>query len=64
MQAEHDQLQARCDEIIAREQRRTTMLFSAMSLFFTVQFGVSYYTIFEVGWLGWDLVEPCTFSVT
>jgi hypothetical protein len=35
-----------------------------MSLWFTLQFGVSYHAIFVVPWLGWDLVEPITYSVT
>jgi len=35
-----------------------------MTAWFTLQFGVSYYTIFVVPWLGWDLVEPVTYSVT
>jgi hypothetical protein len=35
-----------------------------MTAWFTLQFGVSYYAIFMVPWLGWDLVEPITYSVT
>ena len=35
-----------------------------MSLWYTVQFGVSYYTIYCVPWLGWDLVEPVTYSIS
>ena len=35
-----------------------------MSMWFTFQFGISYYTIFEVEWLGWDLVEPWTYSIS
>lgn len=35
----------------------------ALSSFFTLQFGLGYYTIFEVSWLGWDLVEPFTYTV-
>ena len=35
-----------------------------MTAWFTLQFGISYYAIFEVGWLGWDLVEPVTYSVS
>lgn len=34
-----------------------------MTSFFTAQFFTSYYCIFEVEWLGWDLVEPLTYSV-
>jgi hypothetical protein len=64
LEAEYRELKAREQEITAREQRRTTMMITGASLFFTAQFGISYYTIFEVDWLGWDLVEPCTYSVT
>jgi hypothetical protein len=46
------------------EQAKTMRLFSLMSVWFTFQFGISYYTIFEVEWLGWDLVEPFTYSIT
>ena len=35
-----------------------------MTAWFTLQFGVSYYSIFCVPWLGWDLVEPVTYSVS
>ena len=34
-----------------------------MTLFFTLQFGIGYYSIFHVSWLGWDLVEPLTYTV-
>ncbi|OMJ81294.1 hypothetical protein SteCoe_18288 [Stentor coeruleus] len=29
----------------------------------SIQWGFFYYTIYEVDWLGWDLMEPITFSV-
>jgi hypothetical protein len=28
-----------------------------------LQFGVSYYCIYHVDWLGWDLVEPLTYTL-
>ena len=34
-----------------------------MTLFFTAQLGIGYWAIFHVPWLGWDLVEPLTYSV-
>ena len=46
------------------EQRKQKVIFAAMTSWFTVQFGISYYTIFEVDWLGWDLVEPVTYSLS
>lgn len=35
-----------------------------MTAWYSVQFAVSYYTIFCVPWLGWDLVEPFTFTIS
>ena len=34
-----------------------------LTLFFTGQFVGGYYAIFYVPWLGWDLVEPVTYTV-
>jgi len=34
-----------------------------MAGFFTAQFLVGYHAIFNVSWLGWDLVEPLTYTV-
>ena len=35
----------------------------SMAAFFTAQLGIGYYCIFHVPWLGWDLVEPMTYTV-
>lgn len=35
-----------------------------MTMFFTFQFGISGYAIYGVPWLGWDLVEPVTYTVS
>ena len=32
-------------------------------MLFAAQFGISYYCIYEVDWLGWDLVEPITYTI-
>jgi len=32
--------------------------------FFTAQFFGGYYAIYEVDWLGWDLVEPLTYTIS
>jgi hypothetical protein len=42
---------------------RNRLFFTGASIFFAAQFGVSYYCIYEVDWLGWDLVEPLTYSL-
>jgi len=39
-------------------------IFSLLSMYFTLQFGVSYYCIYEVEWIGWDLFEPFTYTVS
>jgi len=57
-------MEGRMTEIKASERQRAKAFFSGMTLFFTLQFGISYYTIFVVPWLGWDLVEPLTYTVS
>ena len=62
-QAEFDKLASRKAEIEAADLARTMWIPRGMTLFFTLQLGIGYYAIFCVPWLGWDLVEPLTFSV-
>ena len=50
-------------EIEEIDRRKTMRIPRAMTLFFTLQFGIGYYSIFHVSWLGWDLVEPLTYTV-
>ena len=50
-------------QLDAKATKRTHLFFQAASLFFTLQFGISYYCIYEVDWLGWDLVEPMTYTL-
>ena len=49
-------------EYEVRAARRNRMMFTTAWALFATQFGVSYYCIYEVDWLGWDLVEPITYS--
>lgn len=51
-------------EIKKSEAKRARFFFGGMTVFFTFQFAISYYAIFVVPWLGWDLVEPMTYTVT
>jgi len=60
---EFEALDARKNEIEQSEKRRHLMQVYAMTAFFTLQFGVGYHAIYNVEWLGWDLVEPLTYSV-
>ena len=50
-------------EIQAKEATKRNALYLGMSGFFTAQFFVGYHCIFNVEWLGWDLVEPVTYTV-
>ena len=63
-QKELDILEARMTEIKASERQRAKAFFGGLTLFFTLQFGLSYHAIFNVAWLGWDLVEPLTYTVS
>ena len=63
-QAEIDVNNKRKAEIEASERRIYTMQVTGLASLAALQFGVSYYAIFCVPWLGWDLVEPLTYSVT
>lgn len=57
-------LEAIKSQLDAKAARRNKLFFSAASIFFASQFGISYYCIYEVDWLGWDLVEPLTYTLT
>jgi hypothetical protein len=63
-QTELEKLTNRLSEIRDKENKKKKVYFTALSSFFTVQFILSYYGIFCVEWLGWDLVEPWTYTVT
>jgi hypothetical protein len=43
--------------------RRTKVYFVSAFVLFAAQFGISFHCIYNVEWLGWDLVEPITYSV-
>ena len=62
-QTEFDNLEKRKNKIENLDMKRTMRIPRAMTLFFTLQFGIGYYSIYHVSWLGWDLVEPLTFTV-
>ena len=46
-----------------QEENKHKLRVAAMTTFFTAQFFAGGYAIFFVDWLGWDLVEPVTFTV-
>lgn len=43
---------------------RNRLFFTSAATFFAAQFGVSYWCIYEVDWIGWDLFEPLTYTLT
>jgi hypothetical protein len=49
--------------IMKKARRRTNALCGAGMSAVLGQWGFFYYTIYEVDWLGWDLMEPITYSV-
>ena len=62
-QNDFDELDAEKQKIEIAEKKKHTLRVYAMTGFFTFQFLIGYHAIFNVGWLGWDLVEPITYSV-
>lgn len=63
LQSEFDAMDKRKKEIEAREGSKRRLMFYGFSTFFTAQFLIGYHAIFNVEWLGWDLVEPLTYTV-
>jgi hypothetical protein len=61
---ELEALEKRLSEIRGAENSKKKIYFTALSTFFTLQFALSYHAIFNVEWLGWDLVEPWTYTVS
>lgn len=54
----------RKEEEIIKSIKGQSNIFCTLGLgFLAAQWGFFYYTIYEVEWLGWDLMEPITFTV-
>ena len=49
--------------LASKSQARNRVFFTSAAMFFAAQFGVSYYCIYEVDWIGWDLFEPLTYTL-
>ena len=58
-----DDLAPEAKSIDRRAQFKTNILFSSIFVASFVEFLIGYYCIYEVDWLGWDLVEPVTYSI-
>lgn len=50
-------------QILKDSERRSTFYIYLLLGLSVAQFAVFYYTIFHVDWLGWDIMEPLTYSV-
>lgn len=57
------ELEAQKAEIDKSAQFKTNLLFSSIFVTCLIEFCVGYYCIYEVDWLGWDLVEPLTYTL-
>ena len=51
------------NKLISRARLRVNLGCLGLLSVFCGQWGFFYYTIYEVEWLGWDLMEPITYSV-
>jgi hypothetical protein len=54
------------EEIVSENEelmaKKTQKFWICASIFSTLQLGIGYYGIYQVEWLGWDPVEPITYS--
>lgn len=58
-----EELQAEKAVVDRSVRMKTNALFSTIFLASLVEFLTGYYCIYEVEWLGWDLVEPLTYTI-
>ena len=47
----------------AKQQRKTNKFYYSITGMCTIQLGLGYHCIENVEWLGWDLVEPLTYTL-
>lgn len=58
-----DQLEKERQDILALAEKRGMRYIYLLLLLTLIQFGGFYWTIFQVDWLGWDIMEPLTYSL-
>lgn len=63
VEKELKKLEALEKKMLARARLRVNLGCLGFLSLFCSQWGFFYYTIYEVEWLGWDLMEPITYSV-
>lgn len=61
---ELNELEVKKTMIDYRAHARTRFFFTLLSGTIFSQLTLSYYGIFMVDWLGWDLIEPLTYTVS
>lgn len=47
-----------------RKKKKHQKFFAGATVFFTAQLGFGYHAIYNVPWLGWDIVEPITYTIS
>lgn len=62
IEQELEKMQQTRDNIRDAQTRKSMNFFRLMTALCTLQLTFGYYFIFEVDWLGWDLVEPLTYT--
>ena len=58
-----DTLREEKNAIDKKAEFKTNLLFTSIFVTCFTELLVGYYCIYEVEWLGWDLVEPVTYSI-
>jgi hypothetical protein len=47
----------------SKARSRTNIIYGGLYALLLAEFGAAYLMIYEVSWLGWDLIEPLTYSI-
>lgn len=63
LEKEIEKMETEKARIDKKVQFKTNLLFGSMFTACFVEFCIGYYCIYQVEWLGWDLVEPFTYSI-
>ena len=63
LQKDIDALEKQKKALDKAAKRKTGMVYSFLYSLLLTEFSLFYYMIYEVSWLGWDLVEPLTYSI-
>ena len=50
------------DEMVKEHKKKSMKFYRSFWALMTAQFTVGYHAIYNVEWLGWDLVEPLTYT--